>query len=108
MTDDVDEFAIKLLDSYEEKKFKSVSDNDLDLSTEEEKKELSEKTEQNKDLLLKIKEDLKDYVSDVRLSKRLKDSAVCLVSEGDLSIEMEKVLNSMPMQNEAKRREFWK
>lgn len=102
MTDDVDEFAIKLLDSYEEKKFKSVSDNDLDLSTEEEKKELSEKTEQNKDLLLKIKEDLKDYVSDVRLSKRLKDSAVCLVSEGDLSIEMEKVLNSMPMQNEAK------
>lgn len=102
MTDDVDEFAVKLLDSYDEKKFKSVSDNDLDLETEEEKKELEQKNKENEDVLSRIKDALKGKVKDVRLSKRLKNSAVCLVSDGMLSIEMEKVLNSMPMENGAK------
>ena len=102
MTDDVDEFAVKLMDSYDDKKFKSVSDNDLDLSTDEEKKDIEEKTKANEDVLERLKSALDGKVKDVRLSTRLKSSAVCLVSEGMLSIEMEKVLNSMPMENGAK------
>lgn len=102
MTDDVDEFAVKLMDSYDDKKFKSVSDNDLDLTTDEEKKDIEEKTKANEDVLERLKSALDGKVKDVRLSTRLKSSAVCLVSEGMLSIEMEKVLNSMPMENGAK------
>ncbi len=102
MTDDVDEFAVKLMDSYDDKKFKSVSDNDLDLSTDEEKKDIEKKTKENEDVLERLKSALDGKVKDVRLSTRLKSSAVCLVSEGMLSIEMEKVLNSMPMENGAK------
>lgn len=102
MTDDVDEFAIKLIDSYEDKKFKSVSDNELDLSSDDEKKEIEEKTKENEDVLSRLKTALDGKVKDVRLSNRLKNSPVCLLSEGMLSIEMEKVLNSMPMENGAK------
>lgn len=96
LTDDIDEFAVKTLEEYDSKKFKSVSDNDLDIEDEKEKEQLNKKEEESKDLIEKIKKSLGDAVSDVRLSHRLKSTAVCLSSEGPISIEMEKVLKAMP------------
>jgi len=95
-TDDIDEFAIKVLMEYENKKFKNISQGDLNLETKEEKKDLEKKEKTYKDLLGLIKESLKDKVSEVKLSSRLKGSAVCLVSKDDISFEMEKVLAIMP------------
>ena len=102
MTDDIDEFAVKMLGSYEEKQFQSVSDNDLDVASEDEKKEIEEKRESSKDIIEALKEALGEKVKDVRLSMRLRNTPVCLVSDGPLSIEMEKILSSMPMATEAK------
>lgn len=92
----VDEFAAKQMISYKEKVFKSVTENDLDLSTEEEKKQLDEKREENKSLLEEMASALSGKVERVTLSNRLKSHPVCLTSEGDLTLEMEKVLNAMP------------
>ncbi len=92
----VDEFAAKQMMNYKGKEFKSVTANDLDLNTEEERKELNEKQEENKPLLEEMKSALEGKVERVALSNRLKSHAVCLTSEGDLTLEMEKVLNSMP------------
>ncbi len=96
MVDDVDEFAIRILDSYEGKSFKSASDEDLELSTEEEKKAMEEKKEESRDLLERIKTALEGKVKDVRLSDRLKTSAACLNTDGGLSVEMYKVLKNTP------------
>ena len=96
MTDDVDEFVVKILMNYEEKEFQSISDSNLSTETEEEKKETEQKETENKDLLTSMKEALSGKVNDVRLSHRLKSHAVCLASEGELSLEMERVLNTMP------------
>ncbi len=93
-TEDVDEFAIQMLMSYQEKAFKSVSASDLELDAPEEKTE--EQKDAEKSLFDAMKEVLGDKVSDVRLSKRLKSHPVCLTSEGGVSIEMEKVLKNMP------------
>jgi molecular chaperone HtpG len=95
-TDDVDEFAIRMLMNYKEKEFKSVSDSDLGLESEEEKKQAETCDDESKELFASMKDILKDKVKDVRLSKRLKSHPVCLVSEGALTIEMEKVLSTMP------------
>ncbi|MDD4311527.1 MAG: molecular chaperone HtpG [Eubacteriales bacterium] len=97
MTDDVDEFAIRMLASYMEKTFKSVSDADLNLVSDEEKQAQERAQEENKDMLAALKAALSGKVKDVRLSDRLKSSPVCLTSDGPLSIEMEKVLASMPV-----------
>ena len=97
-TDRIDEFALKMLHSYKEKDFKSIADNDLDLETAEEKKKLETKTEENKALFDYMKDALHGKVSEVRLSTRLKKHPVCLTSKGEISIEMEKILNSMPNQ----------
>ncbi len=94
-TEDIDEFAIKMLMNYKEKEFKSVSSGDLGIDTEEEKKS-EEETKEHQDLFNKMKEILADKVKDVRVSKRLKNHPVCLASEGEVTIEMEKVLSSMP------------
>ena len=94
--DGVDEFVAKILMDFEGKKFKSVSEADFSLDSETEKKELEEKSEQFKDLLAAIKEDLGDKVKEVRLTSKLKSYPVCLTAAGDVSIEMEKVFNSMP------------
>lgn len=93
-TDEIDEFAIKVLMNYKEKEFKNVSSADLDLKSEgeEDKKE----SEENKDIFAFMKEALDGKVKEVRASKRLKTHPVCLAAEGELSIEMEKVLKSMP------------
>lgn len=92
----VDEFAAKQMITYKDKVFKSVTESDLDLSTEEEKKELEEKQTESKPLLEAMGTALAGKVERVALSSRLKSHAVCLTSEGDLTLEMEKVLNAMP------------
>ena len=93
-TDEIDEFAIKMLTSYKEKEFKSVSSGDLGIEADE--KENEKETEDNKALFELMKEALDGKVKDVRASKRLKNHPVCLTNEGELSIEMEKVLSMMP------------
>ncbi|MBQ4096098.1 MAG: molecular chaperone HtpG [Oscillospiraceae bacterium] len=95
-TDEVDEFAIKVLIDYNGKKFKSVSDNDLDLGTTEEKEETKKQAEDSKDMFEFMKEALGDKVTEVKLSSRLKNAPVCISSTGPLSLDMEKVLNAMP------------
>jgi molecular chaperone HtpG len=95
-TDDVDEFAIKMLMQYKDKQFMSVSSENLELESDEEKKEAEKQLEENKAMLTLMKEALSGKVTDVRLSKRLKSHPVCLSNGGEISIEMEKVLNTMP------------
>lgn len=94
--DGVDEFIAKILIEYDGKKFKSVSEADFSLSDEVEKQQLEEKSKEYKELLEEVKANLKEKVIDVRLTSNLKTYPVCLISGGELSIEMEKVLNSMP------------
>ena len=101
-TDNVDEFAIKTLRSYKEKEFKSVSADDLDLDNGEKKEELKAKEEENSDMLKTLSDALEGKVAKVILSQRLKSHPVCLTSEGDISLEMEKVLNAMPMDQKIK------
>lgn len=96
LTDDIDEFAIRVLMNYKEKEFKSISEGDLGLETEEEKKEIAKKSEDNKELFTLLKDSLDGKVKEVRLSTRLKSHPVCLSVDGEISIEMEKVLNQMP------------
>ncbi|MCR6699621.1 hypothetical protein NVV37_24660, partial [Escherichia coli] len=99
-TDDVDEFAIKMLMKYKEKEFKSVSNKDLGFEADE--KESKKETEEIKDLFDFMKEVLDGKVKEVRASSRLKSHPVCLSNDGELSIEMEKVLKMMPDNNNVK------
>lgn len=96
LTDNVDEFALQVLNQYESKSFKNVNQGDLNLESEEEKKQVEKSQEENKDLLEMLKETLKDKVSDVKLSTRLKTHPVCLSADEGISFEMEKVLSQMP------------
>ena len=96
LTEDVDEFALKMVMSYKEKEFKSISSNDLGIENEEEKKEDEKNQEENKELFDYMKKVLEGKIKEVRASRRLKQHPVCLASEGELSIEMEKVLRAMP------------
>lgn len=96
LTDQVDEFAMRVLHAYEEHEFKNVSSDDLGLETEEEKKEAEKQREEYKGLLESIQTALSGKVSSAIVSQRLKSHPVCLSSEGAISLEMEKVLNSMP------------
>ena len=91
----VDEFMISIINEYASKKFKSIQKGDLDLDTKEEKEEIKKQSEDNKDLIAAIKDVLKDDISDVKLSSRLKSQAVCLVSDENLSIDMEKALKAI-------------
>ncbi|WP_286232279.1 molecular chaperone HtpG [Neobacillus mesonae] len=95
-TDDIDEFAIKMIMSYKEKEFKSVSSGDLGIEADESGKETAAEEAENKDLFEAMKEALGDKVKAIRVSKRLKSHPVCLTADGEVSIEMEKVLNAMP------------
>ena len=96
MVDDVDEFAVRMLGTYMEKPFKSVADNDLNLSSEEEKKQKEEVQKANESLLKKMGESLGGKVKEVRISSHLKKNPVCLVSEEGISMEMEKYLSQLP------------
>lgn len=100
-TDEVDEFAIRLLMKYKEKEFKSVSSGDLGIEPEE-KDKTEEQDKRSKELFNYMKDQLKDKVKSVRVSKRLKAHPVCLTAEGDISIEMEKILNAMPNDQQIK------
>lgn len=93
-TEDIDEFAIKMLMSYKEKEFKSVSSGDLGI--EESEKDRETKDEENAELFEEMKTILLGKVKDVRVSKRLKSHPVCLTADGEVTIEMEKILNAMP------------
>ncbi len=100
-TDDIDEFAIKMIMSYKEKEFRSVSSGDLGIEADEKDKD-NEVQDADKELFAAMKELLSGKVKDVKASKRLKSHPVCLSTEGELSIEMEKVLSAMPNSQEVK------
>ncbi|WP_121604798.1 molecular chaperone HtpG [Virgibacillus sp. Bac332] len=101
-TEEIDEFAIKMLMNYQDKEFKSVSSGDLGLDEETDNETDKDKQEENKELFTFMKENLAGKVKDVRASKRLKSHPVCLSADGDISLEMEKVLNSMPNNQQVK------
>lgn len=94
-TDDIDEFAIRMLMNYKDKEFKSVSSGDLGIEDNAKEEQTSE-TEVNKEIFDFMKEALSDKIIDVRASKRLKNHPVCLATDGELTIEMEKILSTMP------------
>lgn len=96
LTDDVDEFLMQILHAYDEKEFRSISSDDLGLESDEEKKEITEKAEANKDLFAAMQKALDGKVSEVVLSSKLKSHPVCLSSKGAFTIEMEKVIDAMP------------
>lgn len=98
-TEDIDEFAIKMLMDYKEKQFKSVSDNDLGIESEEKEKETEAEEKEYKELFDYMASVLGGKVKKVKASKRLKTHPVCLSTEGEITIEMEKVLNAMPNPN---------
>ena len=95
-TDDVDEFAIRMIMSYKEKEFKSVSSGDLGIEVEEKEDSSNLNDKDTKDLFEHMSGVLSGKVKAVRASKRLKNYPVCISNEGDLTIEMEKILNAMP------------
>ncbi|MGN0993506.1 MAG: molecular chaperone HtpG, partial [Butyricicoccus sp.] len=96
LTDSIDDFCMKMLNTYKDKPFKSISDGDLDLGTEEEKEEIKRLSEENKALLDSLKEALDGKVSEVTLTGRLKSHPCCLSSKGMVSLEMEKLMNKQP------------
>ncbi len=101
-TEDVDEFAISMLNEFEGKQFRNVSSGDLGIDEPEEKEKNQEEQEADQKIFDAMQKLLGDKVSKVKASNRLKNTAVCLSTEGGLSIEMEKVLASMPTGQEAK------
>ena len=95
LTEYLDEFVIKMLNSYQEKTFVNATDKELNLDTEEEKEQLEKINKDNTDLLTIMKETLKDSVKEVKFTNKLKDHPVCLTTSGELSLEMEKIINNM-------------
>jgi len=96
LTENVDEFALKMLGEYEGKKFMNICDDKLELDSEDEKKALETENEAAKDMFEAMKESIGDKINAVRFTNKLKKHPVCLTSEGGISLEMEKTLNSMP------------
>ncbi len=97
-TEYVDEFALMTLRSYEEKEFKNVCSENANLETEEEKKELEAKNNESKEMFTFMQEAIPD-VKAIKFTNRLKNHPVCLSSEGDISVEMEKTMKNMPFDN---------
>ena len=102
LTDDIDEFALMMMKDYDGVEFKSIASSDIDILSEEDKKKISDLKESKKSLFDKMKEILKDDVSEVRLSERLVSSPVCLVSGEGLTLEMERVLQENPENKDVK------
>ena len=102
LTENIDEFVVQVLMEHKEKKFIHVCANDVDLDTDEEKEALNKDNEENKDMFTLMKETIGEGVQEVRFTHRLKNHPVCLTSEGALSVEMEKVINSMPNDQKVK------
>ncbi|ASS74649.1 molecular chaperone HtpG [Tumebacillus algifaecis] len=99
-TDDIDEFAIKTLMNYKDKQFKNVSSGDLGIEADEDQAE--QETQEHQELFDHMKAQLAGKVSDVRASKRLRKHPVCLTTDGDVTIDMEKILNAMPNSSNVK------
>ena len=102
LTDYIDEFVVKTIMEYEQKKFVNICSKDLDLSTDEEKEKLKKTNEKAKKMFDLMKEDLNSKVEEVRYTDRLKKHPVCLTNEGEISVEMEKVMNAMPTDDKVK------
>ncbi len=102
LTENVDEFALQILASYKDKTFTNISAENLDLDTDEEKQELEALNTESNEMLESMKAALGESVTAVRFTNRLKSHPVCLVSEGVLSLEMEKILKQMPNGTDAK------
>ena len=102
LTDYIDEFVVKTIMEYEQKKFVNICSKDLDLSTDEEKEKLKKTNEKAKKMFDLMKEDLNSEVEEVRYTDRLKKHPVCLTNEGEISVEMEKVMNAMPTDDKVK------
>ena len=102
LTENIDEFVIHSLANYNDKKFTNICTNELDLDSEEEKEKLKKENEENKEMLDAMKNALNDEVQLVRFTHRLKNHPVCLTSEGAISLEMEKVINAMPTDQNVK------
>ena len=100
LTENVDEFALKILNDYDGKKFMNICDDGLNLDTEDEKKALENENESAKDMFTAMKEAIGEKINSVRFTNKLKKHPVCLTSEGGISLEMEKTLNSMPGAND--------
>lgn len=105
LTDNVDEFAVKTLENYDDKQFKSISESGADLDSEEEKEAVKKASEENKELLEYLKTALDGKVTEVVISEKLKSHPVCLSNKGQISLEMEKVFNSMPNEEQKIRAE---
>lgn len=105
LTDNVDEFAVKTLENYDDKQFKSISESGADLDSEEEKEAAKKASEENKELLEYLKTALDGKVTEVVISEKLKSHPVCLSNKGQISLEMEKVFNSMPNEEQKIRAE---
>jgi len=95
LTDEIDEFVIRMLGKFEEKDFRSVIDGDLELETDEDKKEIERQETENKELLDFVRDSLSGKIAAVRLSPKLKSHPVSLASQGEISLEMEKYFKSM-------------
>lgn len=100
-TDYIDEFAILTLKTYMDKEFKNVCNNEINLETAEEKEELEKKNESSKDMFALMQEAIPE-VSKIKFTNKLKNHPVCLSSAGEISVEMEKAMNSMPFDNDVK------
>ena len=100
LTEYLDEFVIKLLNTYKEKTFINVTDKSLDINTEEEKTAIEKINTEYKDMLTIMTNALKDKVKEIKFTNNLKNHPVCLTSSGELSLEMEKIINSMPTSDE--------
>ena len=96
LTEDIDEFCVQILRNYENKDFLNVCTDSLDLGDEEEKAQLKEENDKSEELFKFIKDSLGDKVAKVRYTNTLKNHAVCLSSEGAVSVGMEQILNKMP------------
>ena len=96
LTDDADEVALKMMRDFDGKEFRSAADKDLGIEETAETEESKARAEESKELLRFMKDALEGKVKDVRLSTRLKSHPVCLSADGGISLEMEKVLNTMP------------
>ncbi|MBC8529087.1 molecular chaperone HtpG [Christensenellaceae bacterium NSJ-44] len=102
MTEDIDEFAVRMMRDFAGKEFKSISDNDLGLDSQEDQEKAEQQAAEYKALFEDMQKALEGKVKQVKLSSRLKSHPVCLSSDGPLSLEMEKVLNAMPTEEKVK------
>lgn len=102
LTDAIDEFVFQILNKYDDHEFINIASEKFDLNTEEEKEEINKVNKDNKKLLDIMKNCLKDKVSNVKFTNSLKTHPVCLTTEGQVSLEMEKVLNAMPTDDKVK------